>query len=375
MADAQDLGSCTERCRGSTPLSCIGFRAVVKWILGVSIFVPMARADTVWVGENAANPIRDDGVKIDRLDGDHLVFTTAGGTDVSKPLSLVQQIAVDGETEFNAGEAAYVAGKWDVAADRYQAALHATSLDWMKLRCSMQLAIVAAKANRFDAAVSAYIGLLASNPTAAAAVRPQVTGATADALKAAAAELSTTLESTTLTDPQRSLLLRLALDIYRAKNDTAGINATLAGLVKIGAATPADLAVLKLASAQSALDAKDLKTARNEIQQNRSLFTDPGQQIEALWILAQAQDGLTDRADAAGLKDAAIAYMRVATFGRDVTGKPHVADALTHAAQIEQELKEPGAAAELYKRIEADFSGQPAAEAAKTARQRLSPNG
>ena len=23
MADAQDLGSCTERCRGSTPLSCI----------------------------------------------------------------------------------------------------------------------------------------------------------------------------------------------------------------------------------------------------------------------------------------------------------------------------------------------------------------
>jgi hypothetical protein len=34
LADAQDLGSCTERCRGSTPLSCIDFRAILWQLRG-----------------------------------------------------------------------------------------------------------------------------------------------------------------------------------------------------------------------------------------------------------------------------------------------------------------------------------------------------
>jgi tetratricopeptide (TPR) repeat protein len=366
LADAQDLGSCTERCRGSTPLSCIAF-----WMF--SLFAAaLACGDTIWVGESATNPIRADGVQILRLDGDRLVFNALSGSEVSKPLSQVQQIAVDGETAFNAAEEAYVAGKWDVAATQYQSALHSTTRDWLKLRCSVRLAEVAGKANRFDAAVSAYIALLADNPKAAAAVRPQVAQANPATLNAAAAELSLSLRSDALNDTQRALLLRLALEIYRAKKDSASVSATLEALAKIGAATPADMAVLKLASAQTALDAKDFKTARDDIEQNRPLFTDSAQQIDALWVLAQAQDGLTDRNDVAGLKDAAIAYMRVVTFGKDVAGKPHVAEALLQVAEIEQALKEPVAAVQLYRRIEADFPDQPSAAAAKVARQKLS---
>src|SRR5271156_292891 len=281
LADAQDLGSCTARCRGSTPLSCI-----ILWIMCLAAGAT-ARGDTIWVGESATNPIRADGVNILRLDGDHVVYVTQSGSEVSKSLSQVQQIAVDDEPAFNAAEEAYVAGKWDAAASQYQSALHSTARDWVKLRCSVRLAEVAGKANRFDAAVSAYIALLASNPKAAAAVRPQVSQANPATLDAAAAELSVSLQSDALSDAQRSLLLRLALEIYRAKKDTASINATLEALVKIGAATPADMAVVKLLSAQAALDAKDFKTARNEIQQNRSLFTDAAQQIDALWIAAQ----------------------------------------------------------------------------------------
>ncbi len=369
MADAQDLGSCTARCRGSTPLSCIAF--CIFGLLGGTF----ANGDTIWIGENAINPIRAGDVQILRLDGDHIVYSTQSGTEVSKSLAQVQQIAVDGEPAFNAAEEAYVAGKWDVAASQYQSALHSTSRDWVKLRCSVRLAEVAGKANRFDAAVSAYIELLNSNPKAAAAVRPQVSQGNPTTLDAAAAELSVSLHSDSLTDTQRSLLLRLALEIYRAKKDSASVNATLEALEKIGAATPADMAVLKLASAQVALDAKDFKTAMNDIQQNRTLFTDSAQQIDALWVLAQAQDGLANRSDATALKDAAIAYMRVATFGRDVAGKPHVAEALLHAAEIEQALKEPAEAIGLYRRIEADFPGQPTAAAAKAQRQKLSQSG
>jgi len=331
-----------------------------------------ARGDTIWVGENASNPIRADGVTIVRIDGDHVIYDTPGGVEVNKPLSQVQQMALDDEPAFNAAEEAYAGGKWDVAADQYQNALHATARDWVKQRSSVRLAEVAGKANRFDAAVDAYIALLTSNPTAAAAVRPVVTGANPDLMDRAAAELSVALEADTLSNPQRSALLRLALDIYRARNQTAGINATLKALVSIGAATPADLAIVKLLSAQTALDGKDFKTAQNEIQQNRALFAEPPQQIEALWILAQAQDGSADRSNATALKDVAIAYMRVATFGRDVADRPHVAEALLHAAAIEQELKDPAAATQLYRRIEADFAGQPAAATAKSARQRLS---
>src|ERR1700722_15226474 len=103
LADAQDLGSCTARCRGSTPLSCIVLCAMC---LAAGA---MARGDTIWVGENATNPIEADGVTILRLDGDHVVYDTLGGSEVSKPLSQVQQMAADDEPAFNAAEEAYIA--------------------------------------------------------------------------------------------------------------------------------------------------------------------------------------------------------------------------------------------------------------------------
>src|SRR4051812_11107543 len=65
LADAQDLGSCTERCRGSTPLSCIvaedrrlkiedrrsrdGVLAILYLLSSILVLPAAARGDTLWV--------------------------------------------------------------------------------------------------------------------------------------------------------------------------------------------------------------------------------------------------------------------------------------------------------------------------------------
>ena len=56
LADAQDLGSCTARCRGSTPLSCIFDE----------IHAPRNRDD---VGAALASRVRLRGHALDQLDG------------------------------------------------------------------------------------------------------------------------------------------------------------------------------------------------------------------------------------------------------------------------------------------------------------------
>jgi TolA-binding protein len=186
------------------------------------------------------------------------------------------------------------------------------------------------------------------------------------------------LASPTLKDNQRAPLLSLLLEIYRAKNDTANVNQTLQQLAKLGAASPAQMALLKLASARVALDAHDYNKAQSEIQQNRSLFTDPANQADALFTLAQARDGLDGSKDddANAQKDLALAYMRVVTFGKDVPGQPHVAESLLRVAQIEEKLKEPQVALQLYQQITKDYADQPATAAdARAGIERLNAKG
>src|SRR5439155_26609155 len=79
LADAQDLGSCTERCRGSTPLSCTRFPpmyptrsnvilAALSLLLGGSIC-----ADTIVVGG-----LQVGDAKITRVANGSIYFTKAG---------------------------------------------------------------------------------------------------------------------------------------------------------------------------------------------------------------------------------------------------------------------------------------------------------
>jgi TolA-binding protein len=331
-----------------------------------------AHADSIWIGSTSGTPIKADGIKVLRIEGDSLAYTTPSGSQTSKPLSQIAQMAADDEPAFNAAEQAYRDGKWAEAVDGYQKAVQTTAKDWVRDRSSLRLVEVAAKTSRFDAAVTAYIALVQKDPTLAAKAKPALPDANSKYLDGAIADINKALESTRLSDAQRSSLLSFELDIYRVRKDTASVNQTLQQLVKLGAATPADLAMLKLASAHAALDAKDYAKATSEIEQNRKLFTDPANQLDALQTLAQAKDGQDgDKDDANTLKDIALAYMRVVTFGKDLPGQPHVADALLRVAQIEEKLKEPQVALALYQQIAKDYADQPAAADARAGAERL----
>ena len=332
----------------------------------------IVRADAIWVGETAKNPIKADGVKIVRIEGGQITYATAGGAQIIKPLAQVQQLSADDEPAFNKAEESYRDGKWADAVDGYQKAVQTTARDWVKDRAAVRLVDVAGKANRFDAAVTAFVALAQKDPATATKSRPLVTDAAARYFDPAITEVNKALDSTKLSDPQRGVLLSFLLEIYRAKKDTNGVNQTLQQLVKINAATPADMAVLKLASAQAALDANDYAKATSEIQQNRALFTEPAAQVDALYTLARAKDGIDgDKDDPNALKDIAIAYVRMVTFARELPGQPHVAQALLRVAQIEEKLKEPQVALQLYQQITKDYADQPVAGDARAGIERL----
>jgi tetratricopeptide (TPR) repeat protein len=359
----------------------MGFvRGSVALGLAVSIAPVIARADAVWIAASSGAPLKADGVHILRVDGDSLVYNSTGGTQITKPLAQVAQLEADDEPAFNAAEQAYRDGKFADAVDQYQKAVQTSSKEWVRDRSSVRLVEVAAKTSRFDAAVTAYLSLLAKDSPLAAKARPVVptSDPNAKVLDTAVDSLNKALAAPGLKDNQRAPLLSFLLEIYRVKNDTADVNQTLQQLAKLGAASPAQMALLKLASARVALDAHDYSKAQSEIQQNRSLFTDPASQADALFTLAQARDGLDGSKDddANAQKDLAIAYMRVVTFGKDVAGQPHVAESLLRVAQIEEKLKEPQMALQLYQQITKDYADQPATAAdARAGIERLNGKG
>src|SRR5439155_11941194 len=88
LADAQDLGSCTERCRGSTPLSCILAVALAISLCGQC----SARGDTLWVGSGGGGGnIQISNAKVLRVEKDQIIFLT-GGRETSRELSKVQRL-------------------------------------------------------------------------------------------------------------------------------------------------------------------------------------------------------------------------------------------------------------------------------------------
>ena len=78
-----------------------------------------------------------------------------------------------------------------------------------------------------------------------------------------------------------------------------------------------------------------------------------------------------DGKDAAALKDAALAYMRVVANFKDTPGRPHVADSLYKTGQIEEQLAEPDVAAKVYQQVAEQFPSDPAAALAKQNLDRL----
>ncbi len=351
--------------RGHRLVKCIG------WLLGscltIAAMPSIVSADTLWIGEVNSNPIKTTGVKVQSVDGDKVTYTTESGASSTKPLSQLQLVNIDGETSFDAAENAYAAKNWNDALTGYQSSIQ-SSKDWIKRRSATRLGLTAKQAHRFDAEVNAYVTLMLIDPALAAPIKPSKAAENAPNLDAAVARINQGLATTSITTSQKSELLGVRLDIYRAKKDTANVNQTLQQLLALGGGNPGDAAMLKIAAANVAYDAKQYTQAINTIEQNRAIFTAPDQQVDALYVLATAKEAVDgSKTDPDVLKDLTLAYMRVVTFGSQLPEKTHVAESLYRAGQLQEKLKDPQAAVQLYQEILKSFGTSPVAADARTA--------
>jgi hypothetical protein len=340
----------------------------------VIVSAPLLRADTIWIGIGKS-AIRVDGVKVLQTSGDKLQYVTDSGMTTSKPLTQLSQINIEGEVKFNSAEDAYAAKDLDTAITGYESVLQAgTAKDWIQARAASRLLTAGKTKGRFDAEVDAYIALLQKDPATAAQEKPtEPTEHTAN-MDSALASIAKGLDNSKLDNSQKGALLGLQLQINQAKGDNAQVTATLQQLVALGGGTDTDKARLKLLAADVAFHAKQYEQAINDIDQNHALFTELDQQVDALFILAEAKDAANgDKTDIDTLKDLAIAYMRVVAFGSQLQDHPHVAESLYAAAQIEEKLKDTQAAASLYKQLTTDrtYANSPVVAQAKAALDKL----
>ncbi len=351
----------------------------------VLISVSVARADSLWVssvkpgagdaGGAKINALEISKVTISRIDETTAAFSNASGRDASRPAEQVVRIAIDDEPALTAAEEAFVAGKWDVATENYLKTITGTKRDWLKGWSARRLLTSAEKANRFDAAAAGYVAAVLAKPAKFPA-KPALPDGKSAYLATAVNEVNTALQNAKLTPDQRQTLLSFLLDLHRARNDQKGLAEVTQQMVKAGAVAANDpsasgaIARMKLDLAFVAVEGKQFKKAADEINGSRNIFISPQDQADALFVLAQAQEGLAGD-DPTALQDAALAFMRVVAHCKDAPGKPRVADSLMKTASILERTKNNKAALELYQQVAAQFPDDPAAAKAQENAQRL----
>lgn len=362
------------------PVPLCGFRGlrvghcalVIAWLCGLGV-CGVARADSVFVGS-----IERKNASIKEIRGDALVFEINAREAEPVQLSRITKLVVNGETVFNAAEEDYLAGKFDAAVDGYQKTIRGTGKPWLKDWSAMRLIDAANKANRFDAAASAYIAALLKDPAAAARIKPTMPDAKSTFIDTAVTEANAALSAPKLSSEQKQALLTFLIELHRAKGNSKAAGEAVEQLLQISAAAGNDpnakraLADMKLSVARVALDARDYRKALETIESSRGVFIEPPQQCAAMLAIADAQFGLANQSkDATALKDAALAYMRVVAHFKSLPQQTAVAEALLKTAVICEELGDPASAEALYQQVARDYATAPAAVLANQNLQRL----
>ena len=349
-------------------------------LAAIALLPAWASADSLWIRPSSekGKPLEIPRIQILRTQDELIFFKSISGNESSRQLAQVLRIALDDEPALNAAEEAYADEKWDAAVDGYQKTLKSTGKAWLKDWVGLRLLESASKSHRFDAAVTAYIAILLKNPDLAAKYRPALPDKDSAYLSAAISDVKKALADTKLPDVPKQALLGFLLDLYRAKGDTDAAAQVSQQMIKLnpgqgsGSAAVQSSANAKLSLIRLALDQKDYAKVLADIQASGSLFTDPAQQADALFYVAQAREGLlAGSSDAKAVKDAGLAYMRVVTMAKDLPGKPHVAESLLRTAALHEKLREPQTALQLYEQIAVEFKGSPTADKASEESKRL----
>lgn len=355
-------------------------RYLILVMLTLVTAASMARADTVWWGSGEGRGLAANDVRVDSVDlaNQELVYITRAGQRTARKFDQIKQLIIDNEPAFNAAEEQFFAGQFDRAVEGYQRALRSTTKDWLRAWSAIRLAEAANKAGRFDAAVAAYIGIVRLQPDLAPKFKPQVPAGRSTFLDNAVTELNTARNQAT-NDAQRQQILTLLLEVHQARRDNTAANAVMEDLLKLNIGSADDpsaraaLASIRISQAKNALTQNDYARAISVINGDRTLFVEPAQQAEALWILAEAGYAQVDKSNRTALLDSALAFMRVAAHFKDVPGRPYVGESLLRAAEIHETLggDQVAVALSLYKQIATEFASEPTGAKAKQNQQRL----
>jgi TolA-binding protein len=239
------------------------------------------------------------------------------------------------------------------------------------------------------------------DPGLASKYKPQVpAGAKPGSLDGAVAEVERALADAKLKDEPRQTLMAFQIELARANGDVKraqsigtkmsrdanaspargpsepgeGGGGRAAGGATGGAAQAASAGAnpaLALQMAFLALDQKQYEQALKEIDGAAVAITDPEQQVDALYAIAEARAGLA-KDDPPALKDAALAYMRVVARAKSTrVTSARVADALLKTAALQERLNAPQEALLLYQQVAEEYKGTDAAARATQAADRL----
>lgn len=341
----------------------------------VSLCAP-ALADSIYLYNNGSpmmTPFREN-VTILRITNQAMVFRTASGSEQEIALEKVARISVSADPALSAADDAFVLGQHEKAVDAYLKAIRSSEA-WKIRWVTPRLLQAATKANRFDAALSAFLSAARIDPPSAVANKPPLPPKGSKLLDEAVKQIEPALR-TAANNPEKQALLSLLLDIQIQRGDSSATEAIATQLSAIegGEADPrlANMLVgIRFDQASAELAAKRYHRVAEILAPVRSKLSSPAQQARAMYLLAQAQQGLAGN-DAAKQLDTAIDYMRiVAQFGV-AEGRPFVAESLLEAAKINHAIGDAAAAKLLFQQVQDEFAGTSSASEAARLQNELS---
>lgn len=349
--------------------------AVAVGLLAVLLMTSSAAvADTVWTiatGPNA-KPFKRDRVKIEKMQGDALIFRSAAQNRASdpRPLKEIWRVEADGETALNNAEKAYTEDKWDQAIASYQKAVSSSGKDWVKQYATLRLLAAAEKSGKFSAAAAAFVTLVQTNPTIAASKKPDVPKDKKSEYPAAIESLKTALNDSRLKPAQKNALQAFLVELYIANGQLKEAEA-LGGQVADARPAGADPDAgpsrsqleLKVQLAVASLKQKKYQETIDAIEAIADDLTEPERQAQAMFCLAEAKAGLAGN-DPAALKEAALAYMRVVAHFKNDDGAPHVAESLLKTGVVLEQAKLLPDALAAYQAVQSEYKNTPQAEEA-----------
>jgi TolA-binding protein len=335
-----------------------------------ALALPAALADKIFRSAGTLEDVQIRGITPATADKEAQLTYLLNGQPATTDLSRIIRLELTDDKPFTDADAAYAAKKFPESVDGYVRAMRG-NVEWKVRYITPRLVDAAGRANRFDAALSAYLAFIRLDAVAASQFKPTLPERGSKLLEDAVKDTESALKGAS-TNEQRQAYYSLLLEIHTQRGDDAARGRVLEEIEKLSKTlgdnpqTRAIIAEVRLSQARSMIDKKQFKEALDTIQANAERFTERKQVATGMYIIAQAKQGLAKPDDREAMLDAALAYMVVVSSFRDDDSRPFVGESLLRAADIHVAIKEVDTALGLYDSVVKDFAGTPLAdEAAK----------